>query len=169
MQISTLFLYTSKVSVLSFLISKFPFKMYFLFNLPNFFLIQDFLFSWQSGINITFYAADILNWKVVLYICFIHEKRKTIFPTFNINLIFSSKLGNTTYFEWSQCSNSEETCAQWNQFQDFGTLELRECDMECEIDSFTICESVTGMFYCHQNGTSSVSFNEINITKTNGN
>ena len=66
----------------------FWFKMYFLFNLPNFFLIQDFLFSWQSGIKITFYAADILNWKVVLYICFIHEKRKTIIPTFNIILFF---------------------------------------------------------------------------------
>ena len=84
--------------------------------------------------------------------------------------LFSSIIGNTTYFEWSQClNNSEEKCAQWNQFEDFGTLELKECDMECEIDSFTICESVTGMFLCHQNGTSSVSFNEINITRTNGN
>ena len=115
-------------------------------------------------------AAEILNWKVVLHICMFHSwEKKNNYSYLQYNLIFSSKLGNTTYFEWSQCSKSEETCAQWNQFQDFGTLELRECDMECEIDSFTICESVTGMFYCHQNGTSSVSFNEINITKTNGN
>ena len=85
-------------------------------------------------------------------------------------LFFFRQIGNTTYFEWSQClNNSEEKCAQWNQFQDFGTLELKECDMECEIDSFTICEAVTmGIIHCHQNGTS-VSFNEINITRTNGN
>ena len=78
--------------------------------------------------------------------------------------------GNSTTFDWSRCTTNitENSCPKWRDFNDFGTLELGDCVLECDNPiEIGICYSVSQPMICEIKNETSVTLKEINITRMN--